>query len=174
MRLTRRTVLVAGAAFAAPARAAAPIRLGLLRTASPAPLYIAQERGWFREAGVEVVFRFFDAAQPIAAAAVAGDTDMGITDLGSFRGENDIAEQRQCGTQPHCVAVQATDQRLFHIQDRENDALGEAQFPVEVLRMLGVEVDVLDITASRKGPARPGQNDDIRVCVLGRKEDGLR
>lgn len=81
MRLTRRAALVAGAAFAMPARAAAPIRLGLLRTASPAPLYIAQERGWFREAGVEVAFRFFDAAQPIAAAAVSGDTDMGITAL---------------------------------------------------------------------------------------------
>ena len=82
MRLGRRTALVLGAAsFAASAKAAAPIRLGLLRTASPAPLYIAQERGWFREAGVEVAFRFFDAAQPIAAAAVAGDTDMGITAL---------------------------------------------------------------------------------------------
>ena len=81
MRLTRRAALVAGAAFATPARAAAPIRLGLLRTASPAPLYIAQERGWFREAGVEVAFRFFDAAQPIAGAAVSGDTDMGITAL---------------------------------------------------------------------------------------------
>lgn len=81
MRLTRRAALVAGAAFAMPARAAAPIRLGLLRTASPAPLYIAQERGWFRQAGVEVAFRFFDAAQPIAAAAVSGDTDMGITAL---------------------------------------------------------------------------------------------
>ena len=82
MRVARRAALALGAAaFALPARAATPIRLGLLRTASPAPLYIAQERGWFREAGVEVQFRFFDAAQPIAAAAVAGDTDMGITAL---------------------------------------------------------------------------------------------
>lgn len=82
MRLGRRTALAIGAAsLAAPARAATPIRLGLLRTASPAPLYIAQERGWFREAGVEVAFRFFDAAQPIAAAAVSGDTDMGVTAL---------------------------------------------------------------------------------------------
>ena len=85
MRLARRSALALGAAAFAmtdrAAYAADPIRLGLLRTASPAPLYIAQERGWFREAGVEVQFRFFDAAQPIAAAAVAGDTDMGITAL---------------------------------------------------------------------------------------------
>ncbi len=82
MRLSRRLALAMGATvLAAPARAAGPIRLGLLRTASPAPLYIAQERGFFRDAGVEVAFRFFDAAQPIAAAAVSGDTDMGITAL---------------------------------------------------------------------------------------------
>jgi len=82
MRLSRRLALAMGATvLAAPARAAGPIRLGLLRTASPAPLYIAQQRGFFRDAGVEVAFRFFDAAQPIAAAAVSGDTDMGITAL---------------------------------------------------------------------------------------------
>ncbi len=86
MRLTRRLALAMGAtslatSLATPGRAAVPIRLGLLRTASPAPLYIAQERGFFRDAGVEVAFRFFDAAQPIAAAVVSGDTDMGVTAL---------------------------------------------------------------------------------------------
>lgn len=82
MRLARRSALALGAAaFATPARAAAPIRLGMLRTASPAPFYIAQERGFFREAGVEVAFTFFQAAQPIAAAAVAGDIDVGVTAL---------------------------------------------------------------------------------------------
>ena len=82
MTLLRRSALaLAAAALARPARAAAPIRLGLLRTASPAPFYIAQNRGWFAEAGVPVEFHFFEAAQPIAAAAVAGDTDVGVTAL---------------------------------------------------------------------------------------------
>jgi len=59
-------------------RAAAPIRLGMLRTLSPAPFYLAQERGYF---GGAVSFTFFEAAQPIAAAAVAGDIDVGVTAL---------------------------------------------------------------------------------------------
>ncbi|MBS0559398.1 MAG: ABC transporter substrate-binding protein [Proteobacteria bacterium] len=63
------------------ARAAEPIRLGLLHTLSPAPFYIAQERGYFAAEGVDVTFRFFQAAQPIAAAAVAGDIDVGVTAL---------------------------------------------------------------------------------------------
>ncbi len=63
------------------ARAVEPIRLGLLQTLSPAPFYIAQGRGYFADAGVEVIFRFFQAAQPIAAAAVSGDIDVGVTAL---------------------------------------------------------------------------------------------
>ncbi len=63
------------------ASAADPVRLGLLQTLSPAPFYIAQERGYFRDAGLDVTFRFFQAAQPIAAAAVSGDIDVGVTAL---------------------------------------------------------------------------------------------
>ncbi len=82
MMITRRMAMAglgAGAAAVAarPARAAGPIRLGLLHTLSPAPFYLAQTRGYF--SGVEFVF--FEAAQPIAAAAVSGDIDVGVTAL---------------------------------------------------------------------------------------------
>jgi NitT/TauT family transport system substrate-binding protein len=63
------------------ANAADPVRLGMLHTLSPAPFYIAQERGYFRDEGLEVTFRFFEAAQPIAAAAVSNDIDVGVTAL---------------------------------------------------------------------------------------------
>jgi len=63
------------------AYAADPLRLGLLHTLSPAPFYIAQERFYFRDAGIDLTFTFFEAAQPIAAAAVAGDLDVGVTAL---------------------------------------------------------------------------------------------
>ena len=82
-RITRRSALGAGLALAAagPARAADTLRIGLLHTLSPAPLYIAMQRGWFAAEGLDASFRFFEAAQPIAAAAVAGDIDVGITAL---------------------------------------------------------------------------------------------
>ena len=63
------------------AHAGDPVRLGLLHTLSPAPLYMAQESGYFRDEGIDLTFRFFDAAQPIAAAAVSGDIDIGVTAL---------------------------------------------------------------------------------------------
>ena len=82
MRLPRRTLLAGLAALPAlPARAADTLRLGLLKTLSPAPFYLAQAHGLFAADGVDVEFRFFQAAQPIAAAAVAGDIDVGVTAL---------------------------------------------------------------------------------------------
>ncbi len=81
MTIGRRAALGAAlsAALTPPARAADGVRLGLLHTLSPAPFYIAQARGYF--AALPVSFTFFDAAQPIAAAAVAGDIDIGVTAL---------------------------------------------------------------------------------------------
>ncbi len=80
--ITRRLAVGSGlAAMAMRARAATPLRIGLLRTLSPAPLYLAMERGYFADEGLDASFRFFEAAQPIAAAAVSGDIDVGITAL---------------------------------------------------------------------------------------------
>jgi NitT/TauT family transport system substrate-binding protein len=74
-------ILLAGLLCASAAHATEPLRLGLLHTLSPAPFYIAQERGYFHDEGIDLTFRFFEAAQPIAAAAVAGDIDVGVTAL---------------------------------------------------------------------------------------------
>jgi NitT/TauT family transport system substrate-binding protein len=80
--ISRRSLIAAlAAAPLSKAHAADPVRLGLLHTLSPAPFYIAQERGYFRDESIDLTFRFFDAAQPIAAAAVSSDIDVGVTAL---------------------------------------------------------------------------------------------
>ncbi len=171
MRLTRRAALVAGAAFATPARAATPIRLGLLRTASPAPLYIAQERGWFREAGVEVVFRFFDAAQPIAAAAVSGDTDMGITALtGGFfalawRGElvvigGGLHEQKGHKLTAVLVSKKAYDAGLTTLDKLAGSSFGITQYGSSFHYMAGrlAEVRGFDLKSMTLRPLQTVQN----------------
>ena len=95
--------LLAAAGLARQARAAGDtIRLGMLHTLSPAPFYLAQERGYFTRAGVTVEFKFFQAAQPIAAAAVAGDIDVGVTALtGGFFSLADKAGLRVIGGALH-------------------------------------------------------------------------
>ena len=84
MTANRREVVLAlwaasAAASAPPAWAAETMRVGALRLASSAPVFMAQDLGYFREAGIEVEFRMFEAAQPVAVAAVSGDIDLGVT-----------------------------------------------------------------------------------------------
>ena len=51
----------------------------MLRLSSSAPVFIAQDKGYFRDAGLDIELKFFDAAQPIAVATTSGDVDFGIT-----------------------------------------------------------------------------------------------
>jgi NitT/TauT family transport system substrate-binding protein len=54
-------------------------KVGVLRLSSSAPVFIAQDKGYFRDAGLAVDLKFFDAAQPIAVATTSGDVDFGVT-----------------------------------------------------------------------------------------------
>ena len=63
------------------ARAADKITIGALRFTSHSPTFIAYEKGYFAEEGLEVELKFFQAAQPIAVAIASGDIDFGVTAL---------------------------------------------------------------------------------------------
>src|SRR6201986_4353750 len=54
-------------------------KIGVLRLSSSAPVFIAADKGYFRDAGLDIELKFFDAAQPIAVATTSGDVDFGIT-----------------------------------------------------------------------------------------------
>jgi NitT/TauT family transport system substrate-binding protein len=82
--LNRRQALLAmgattaAAAFGMPARAATR-NLAVLNLASHAPSFIAFERGYFKEAGLDIELKFFEAAQPMAVAIASGDAEFGVT-----------------------------------------------------------------------------------------------
>ncbi len=83
---SRRTALFVSAAAALTplARASAQqvpekVKLGSLRFVSSGAVFIALERGYFRDEGLEIVLTFFDAAQPVAVATASGDLDLGVT-----------------------------------------------------------------------------------------------
>ena len=63
------------------ALAADKVTIGALRFTSSAPIFIAYERGYFAEEGLDVSFAFFQGAQPVAVAIAAGDADFGVTAL---------------------------------------------------------------------------------------------
>ena len=86
LTLNRRQALaLMGATLAAgslrtPAIAAnTKIKIGALRFTSHAASFIAFERGYFADAGLDVEFVFFQAAQPMAVAIASGDIDYAVT-----------------------------------------------------------------------------------------------
>lgn len=85
MTLNRRHVmgLLGGTAvlgLAAPVIASnRKIKVGALRFTSHSGSFIAFERGYFAEAGLDVEFEFFQAAQPMAVAIASGDIDYAVT-----------------------------------------------------------------------------------------------
>ena len=78
-RLLLAGLLLFAAAGIADADELLKARVGVLRLSSSAPVFIAQDKGYFRDAGLDIDLKFFDAAQPIAVATASGDIDFGIT-----------------------------------------------------------------------------------------------
>lgn len=74
--------LMGAAALATPAIGAGGARkitVGALRFTSHAASFVALERGYFADADLEVEFKFFQAAQPMAVAIASGDVDYAVT-----------------------------------------------------------------------------------------------
>ncbi len=70
----------AAATLAAPAIAMnRKVKVGALRFTSHSASFIAVERGYFAEAGLDVELKFFQAAQPMAVAIASGDIDYAVT-----------------------------------------------------------------------------------------------
>ncbi len=84
--LSRRQALIgmgalgSASAFGLPARAATR-NLAVLHLASHAASFIAFERGYYKDAGLDIELKFFEAAQPMAVAIASGDADFGVTSM---------------------------------------------------------------------------------------------
>lgn len=83
-QFVRLAALGLAAAMAVPAvttlaAAADKITVGALRFTSHAASFVAYERGYFKDQGLDVEFKFFQAAQPMAVAIASGDVDFGVT-----------------------------------------------------------------------------------------------
>ena len=53
--------------------------IALLRLSSSGPIFIALEKGWFKEAGLDLTLKEFQAAAQVPLAVVSGDADLGVT-----------------------------------------------------------------------------------------------
>lgn len=81
--LTRRATLgglfALSAASTSRAQDLTKASIALLRLSSSGPIFIAQEKGWFKEAGLDLTMKDFQAAAQVPLAVVSGDADLGVT-----------------------------------------------------------------------------------------------
>jgi len=78
MSSARRLVTMLALALAAPAAALSqPLNVGVVGTSSDAPFFIADKKGYFKEAGIEVKCTRFDSAAQMIAPLGAGQLDAG-------------------------------------------------------------------------------------------------
>jgi NitT/TauT family transport system substrate-binding protein len=78
LALAAAPVLTGSAEAQAPA---GPVKVGVLKLTSSAPIFVGVEKGFFKEFGVEPELVYFQAAAPIATALAAGQLDVGATGL---------------------------------------------------------------------------------------------
>jgi NitT/TauT family transport system substrate-binding protein len=82
MVYTRILALAAAFALASPVVAQTQkVSLAVLKLSSSGMAFIAKDAGHFAAEGLDVEFKFFAAAQPIAVAVTSGDADFGVTGL---------------------------------------------------------------------------------------------
>lgn len=62
-----------------PAYAKTKVKVGALRFTSHSASFVAFERGYFADEGLDVEFKFFQAAQPMAVAIASRDADYAVT-----------------------------------------------------------------------------------------------
>ncbi|HHY47975.1 MAG TPA: ABC transporter substrate-binding protein [Firmicutes bacterium] len=57
------------------------VKLGTLKLVGSAPIFIALEKGYFDEEGLDVKVEWFTAAAPVSVAVASGDLDVGATGI---------------------------------------------------------------------------------------------
>ena len=86
MKINRRKLIILGSGALASTALPMPalssnkkIKVGALRFTSHSASFIAKERDYFKQVGLDVEFEFFQAAQPMAIAVASGDIDYAVT-----------------------------------------------------------------------------------------------
>jgi NitT/TauT family transport system substrate-binding protein len=75
-------VAITTAGFAIEKAAAETVKLGLLKVIGSAPIFVAQEKGYFADEGLNVELNYFTSgAEPIAVAVASGGLDVAFTGL---------------------------------------------------------------------------------------------
>ena len=144
--------------------------IALLRLSSSGPIFIAQEKGWFKEAGLDLTLKDFQSAAQVPLAVVSGDADLGVTaftagffNLAAKGGLKVVAAQsaERPGYQLNVIAVTnpAWEQGVRSVKDLTGKRVAvttvgsSVHYSLEVVaRKYGVDTKALTIVALQSIP----------------------
>src|SRR5260370_29092655 len=92
---------------------------------------------------------------------------MRITDFGAVCGKDDIAEQSQSRPKTGGVAVHLRDDRLFTIQQGEDDLPGFASCLIPVAPIIDHGLHPRDVATRAEGAPSAGEDDNVGIGVQG-------
>ena len=99
------TAFLAGASlFAAPVAAQTPLRVGYIPVLGTAQIFIAEQQGWLKEAGLDVKFTTFESGPNMISALASGTLDVYVA------GVAPLAVARSKGVDVKVVASTAIDE----------------------------------------------------------------
>jgi NitT/TauT family transport system substrate-binding protein len=138
----------------ASAQTALKAKVGVLRLSSSAPVFIAQDKGYFKEAGLDIDLKFFDAAQPIAVAVTSGDVDFGVTAFtAGLYTPKDLAGKRiavtQVGSSFHYSLGLLADKYGFKLSDVKVLPLQSLSNAAAALKGETVDAALLPVSTAR-------------------------
>src|SRR6202000_2147042 len=131
-------------------------KVGVLRLSSSAPVFIAQDKGYFRDAGLDVELKFFDAAQPIAVATTSGDVDFASNNAyaAGLKTPKDLAGKRiavtQVGSSFHYSLGLLADKYHFKLADVKVLPLQSLSNAAAALKGETVDAALLPVSTARK------------------------
>jgi hypothetical protein len=88
-----------------------------------------------------------------------------VCDAGGVHGHDDVAKQRQRRTQSETIAVDSADDRLFQLDQAEDDALHLDILAIEQAGIVDAPLHVRNVAAGREHVAAAGQHHHVTVMV---------
>jgi len=167
---------------AGPSRAAEHVKIGVVRSMGGAPLYVAQDMGFYKDEGLDAQLVWFDAAQPVAVAAASGDIDFGST--GMTAAFLNLAAQGTlkiigAGTWEHkgfqsigfMVSNQAYAAGVHSLKDMKGHSVGLTQVgtPLHYNIALALEANGVDLKTVRIVPLQ--SNPNVASAIKGGQVD---
>lgn len=145
------------------------VSLGMLRLTSSAPLFIAMEKGYFKEEGIEIDPQWFDAAQPIAVATASSKVDVGATGISAS-----LYNMAAKGQKLYIVADKGREEKGYSSSAllANTDAYAGGLNSIEALKGKRIGItqkgSTFEYMAGRLLESKGLSNDDVTLVPLGK------